>query len=451
MRADHDSPHCPSLSRGPCARHPSELRRDQPRRALDRARPGRGAGDDRGAAGRGRRRRPGPTRGRHRTRQVQTRSRPAAAQEAIANGTATGTYVGPFGNERWVGVFGTHTAAGYGYPYPAAPDCNEGSLGAGCVGDSRGFLQGQCTSWVAYRLAMRNGLSFSNWYAGRHWGNASEWGKVAKGIGNKPDKNPAVGAIGWYKRGHVAYVEDVYSSGTILISEMNTDGHNGFHFATVSPGMQQLPRQVHPPRRRRPGRHHSADRADRRTSLPPTAGGPASAGGLERRLRRRRLPGDPQRGAARDRARHVVPRRQPASAGTPRSTRSWPSTPPATPQPGRRRCAPGHRVGRPRLGRDLGAVPRCAGGPGTTKRQRLGCRLLVDGGWRDGRADRRTAWGDPSAGRSSPAPTAACPTAARSAARPEGSRAPPSTGAREWGTTGPPGARPRLASPTPPG
>ena len=84
---------------------------------------------------------------------------PDQAQQALANaiahGTATGTYVGPFGNERWVGVFGTHAAAGYGYPYPAAPDCNEGSLGAGCVGDSRGLLQGQCTSWVAYRLAMR--------------------------------------------------------------------------------------------------------------------------------------------------------------------------------------------------------------------------------------------------------------------------------------------------------
>ena len=164
-----------------------------------------------------------------------------ALEAAIANGTATGTYVGPFGNERWVGVFGTHVAAGYGYPYAAAPDCNEGSLGAGCVGDSRGFLQGQCTSWVAYRLAMRNGLSFSNWYAGRHWGNASEWGKVAKRIGYKPDKTPAIGAIGWYKRGHVSYVEDVYSGGTILISEMNTDGHNGFHFTTVSPGMSGYP------------------------------------------------------------------------------------------------------------------------------------------------------------------------------------------------------------------
>ena len=139
-------------------------------------------------------------------------------------------------------MFGTHAAsAGYGYPYAAAPDCDEGSLGAGCVGDSRGFIQGQCTSWVAFRLAARNGLSFSNWYADRHWGNAADWGKVAKGIGHKPDRTPAIGAIGWYKRGHVSYVEDVYSNGTILISEMNTDGHNGFHFATVSPGMSSYP------------------------------------------------------------------------------------------------------------------------------------------------------------------------------------------------------------------
>ncbi len=148
----------------------------------------------------------------------------------------------PQGQDVWVGVPGTHVANGsYGYPYPAAGDCNEATLGGGCVGDDRGFLQGQCTSWVAFRLASRNGFSFSNWYAGRHWGNASEWGKVAKGIGRKPDKTPAIGSIGWYKRGHVSYVEDVYDGGTILISEMNTDGHNGFHFTTVSPGMRGYP------------------------------------------------------------------------------------------------------------------------------------------------------------------------------------------------------------------
>ena len=59
----------------------------------------------------------------------------------------------------WSKVPGTHAAsATYGYPYPAAGDCNEATLGGGCVGDSRGFLQGQCTSWVAFRLASRNGV-----------------------------------------------------------------------------------------------------------------------------------------------------------------------------------------------------------------------------------------------------------------------------------------------------
>ena len=42
---------------------------------------------------------------------------------------------------------------------------------------------------------MHNGLSFSNWYAGEHWATPPS-GKVAKGIGHKPNKYPAVGAIG---------------------------------------------------------------------------------------------------------------------------------------------------------------------------------------------------------------------------------------------------------------
>ena len=68
---------------------------------------------------------------------------------------------------------------GYAYGFPEAPDCNEATLGTDCVGDDRGFFQGQCTSWVAHRLSQRNGICFSNWYAGRHWGDAVDW-KVAK-------------------------------------------------------------------------------------------------------------------------------------------------------------------------------------------------------------------------------------------------------------------------------
>lgn len=143
----------------------------------------------------------------------------------------------------WTGVPGTNVAHDdYGYPWPAAPDCDESNVGSGgCVNDGLGFFQGQCVSWVAFRLAQRNGISFSNWYQGRHWGSAQFWRKVAKGLGYKADRTPAVGAVGWYARGHVSYVEEVNSDGSIVISEMNIDGHNGFHFATVYPGDHSWP------------------------------------------------------------------------------------------------------------------------------------------------------------------------------------------------------------------
>lgn len=137
----------------------------------------------------------------------------------------------------WAGYPGTNAAyAAYGYPWPAAPDCNEAALGGGCVNDGLGFFQGQCTSWVAHRLGQRNGFTFSNWYRGVHWGNASEWAKVAKSIDILPNQTPAVGSIGWYTRGHVSYVESVNSPDSIVISEMNTDGRNGFHLVTVTRG-----------------------------------------------------------------------------------------------------------------------------------------------------------------------------------------------------------------------
>ena len=143
----------------------------------------------------------------------------------------------------WTGVPGTNLAHDtYGYPWPAAPDCDESNVGTGgCVNDGVGFFQGQCTSWVAYRLGQRNGLAFSNWFDGRHWGNASEWSKVAKGLDYTSNKVPAVGAVGWYARGHVSYVEEVNTDGSVVISEMNIDGHNGFVVHTVYPGETSWP------------------------------------------------------------------------------------------------------------------------------------------------------------------------------------------------------------------
>lgn len=174
---------------------------------------------------------------------------PAPGAPAAPGATAPGSArpgEGPAAAEKpepvWTGVPGTNTAHDtYGYPWPAAPDCDESTVGSGCVNDGLGFFQGQCTSWVAYRLGQRNGLAFSNWFAGRHWGNATDWSKVAKSLDYVSNKVPAAGAVGWYARGHVSYVEDVNTDGSVVISEMNTDGHNGFVVHTVYPGDSSWP------------------------------------------------------------------------------------------------------------------------------------------------------------------------------------------------------------------
>lgn len=129
---------------------------------------------------------------------------------------------------------GTQQAsATYGYPYPNAPDCTEVGSDNGCVIDAWRFYQGQCTSWVAYRLNQRSGVPFSNSYAGRHWGNASNWGGAARAAGIAVNLTPAVGAVAWYASNHVGYVEEVRGDGSVVMSEMNRDTHNGFDAATV--------------------------------------------------------------------------------------------------------------------------------------------------------------------------------------------------------------------------
>jgi surface antigen len=365
---------------------------------------------------------------------------------AIANGTATGFYVGPAGNERWVGVFGTHVAQGYGYPYPAAPDCNESSLGSGCVGDSRGFLQGQCTSWVAYRVAMRNGLSFSNWYAGRHWGNASEWGKVAKGIGYKPDKTPAVGAIGWYKRGHVSYVEDVYSNGTILISEMNTDGRNGFHFTTVSPGMSSYPDKF----------IHLADVVPVDTTPPTEPTDVRAAAHRGRTGVSWRASSDTfgvagyrvfRNGVLMDTVRGTSYRDPNPLAGSAASYEvvAFDSAGHAS-APGRVTVQPGTEAV-DRAWVSTAAGPALCGRTGNVRRQRLGCRLLASGGWREVEMSRTTTWGEPSTRAFLPSPDGSvsyCRAIGRKASMLSCTALDPD--AREWGPDASSGPTPRLVS-----
>jgi surface antigen len=139
----------------------------------------------------------------------------------------------------WPGAGGPIAAnQQYGYPYPNAPFCTAGPMI--CVADKWEFFQGQCTSWVAYRLNQLNGIAFNNSYRGQHWGNATDWGTAASNLGIAKDGTPAVGSVAWYaghpgnNDGHVAYVEEVISSTEVVVSEMNVDFSNGFQVRDIS-------------------------------------------------------------------------------------------------------------------------------------------------------------------------------------------------------------------------
>jgi surface antigen len=135
------------------------------------------------------------------------------------------------------------TAGDLGYPYPSAPDCDE-QTGTNCVADQWGFVEGQCHSWVAYRLNELNAAELGGTFdvdyrmpAGDEWGNPSNWDTAAQDAGITINATPALGSVAWWAAdgGHVAYVEAVNADGSVEISEMNSDYHNGFDFATLTP------------------------------------------------------------------------------------------------------------------------------------------------------------------------------------------------------------------------
>jgi surface antigen len=121
----------------------------------------------------------------------------------------------------------------FGYPYSNPPTCTAGDNK--CVTDKWGFFEGQCTSWVAYRLNELNGFAFSNQYGGHGtWGSAVNWGAHARQLGIAVNGTPARGSIAWYSSGHVAYVDYVLSSTSVVITEMNYDFDNGFKVHTIT-------------------------------------------------------------------------------------------------------------------------------------------------------------------------------------------------------------------------
>lgn len=131
----------------------------------------------------------------------------------------------------------------YGYPYPDALDCAEGTTDRrNCTVDEWGFTEGQCTSWVAFRLNKLFGLGFARRYKGVIWGDAGRWPHAASKAGLKVDDKPSVGAVAYWPArwdddpGHVAFVEQVLSPNAIVVTELNADGHNEFRSSTVARG-----------------------------------------------------------------------------------------------------------------------------------------------------------------------------------------------------------------------
>lgn len=90
------------------------------------------------------------------------------------------------------------------------------------------YAFGNCTWYVANRREVPPTM-----------GDARSWLYSAQRIGMETGPTPQVGAVAWYypgnTLGHVAYVEEVYSNGTILISEMNYIGFNMVSTRVVSP------------------------------------------------------------------------------------------------------------------------------------------------------------------------------------------------------------------------
>jgi surface antigen len=96
------------------------------------------------------------------------------------------------------------------------------------------FYNRECTSFVAWRLNNDGDVAFTNYYLGKHWGDASNWRHAADRADVIVNDRPAVGAIAWWRagspgssRGHVAWVETV-SPGAITVEEYNYATTGGY-------------------------------------------------------------------------------------------------------------------------------------------------------------------------------------------------------------------------------
>ncbi|MCY7401174.1 MAG: CHAP domain-containing protein, partial [Nocardioides sp.] len=108
----------------------------------------------------------------------------------------------------------------------------------GSIGDPWGFVLRNCTSFVAWRLQERNRMEFSNALGGAHWGNAQNWDDVARDLGYRVDRVPAIGAVAQSDdgpAGHVAWVSAI-GAGTVTVEEYNLSTPGGYGVRTVPVG-----------------------------------------------------------------------------------------------------------------------------------------------------------------------------------------------------------------------
>lgn len=134
-------------------------------------------------------------------------------------------------------LFGAGTQPGVpgggGYPWGNAYCVHTGQVGGDCYNydwyfngspwDAWGYSFRNCTSWVAYKLAMDGKTGFT------YLGNAKQWpgGAAARGFSvtygsGARAGDAAVNPNGYY--GHVMYVEAVLSDGRVVISDYNRLG-----------------------------------------------------------------------------------------------------------------------------------------------------------------------------------------------------------------------------------
>lgn len=104
------------------------------------------------------------------------------------------------------------------YAYQSTEDSQIADAAIATKASKNYYTKYQCT-WYVF-----NKRTQAKKYIHTNWGNAKYWASAAKRSGYKVGRKPVRGAImqstvGYY--GHVAYVEHVYSNGSVKVSEYN--------------------------------------------------------------------------------------------------------------------------------------------------------------------------------------------------------------------------------------